>query len=129
MTHPGGRPTAYGDHVIPTLEEYIASCGREQTELPTLEGLAERLDVDEDTITNWQKEHPEFLRACKKLMNRQRDQLINDGLYGGKEVNSSMAIFLLKANHGMIETERKMLVGKDGEKLEGLVVVKSGSPS
>ena len=129
MTHPGGRPTAYGDHVIPTLEDYIASCGREQTELPTLEGLAERLDVCVDTITDWQVVHPEFLRACKRLMEKQRNQLINDGLYGGKEVNPTMAIFLLKANHDFIETERKMLVGKDGEKLEGLVVVKSGSPS
>lgn len=127
MTHPGGRPTEYGEHVIPALEEYIASCSREQTELPTLEGLAEVLSVCVDTITDWQAKHPEFLRACKRLMEKQRNQLINDGLYGGKEVNPTMAIFLLKANHDFIETERKMLVGKDGEKLEGLVVVKSGS--
>ena len=26
---------------------------------------------------------------------------MNDGMYGGKEVNAAMAIFLLKANHGL----------------------------
>lgn len=28
---------------------------------------------------------------------------MDDGMYGGKEVNAGMAIFLLKANHGMKE--------------------------
>ena len=34
-------------------------------------------------------------------MSKQKQQLIDDGLYGGKKVNAAMAIFLLKANHGM----------------------------
>lgn len=47
--------------------------------------------------------HPEFSYAIKKLKTYQRERLINDGLYGGKKVNAAMAIFLLKANHGMVE--------------------------
>ena len=102
------RPTDYNDTIIPQLNEYVASCNREATELPTHEGFAIKLGVNTDTIQEWKDKHKEFSVACKKLMDKQKNQLINDGLYGGKEVNQAMAIFLLKANHGMIETEKKI---------------------
>lgn len=116
-----GRPTKYDETVITITKEYIDSCGREATELPTIEGLAHRLGINTDTINEWTKTYEDFSAAIKELKERQKNQLINDGMYGGKEVNSTMAIFLLKANHDMIETERKMLVGKDGESLKGLI--------
>ena len=50
--------------------------------------------------------HPEFLNAIKRLKTYQKYKLINDGLYGGKKVNTAMAIFLLKVNHGMVETSK-----------------------
>jgi hypothetical protein len=112
--NPVGAPSKYDNLVIPKLVEYILSCSREQTELPTIEGFAEKLDVDPDTIDNWCKEHEEFFGAIKKLKAKQKNQLINDGLYGGKEVNQAMAIFLLKANHGLKETSVQELTGKDG---------------
>jgi hypothetical protein len=39
--------------------------------------------------------------SIKKLADLQKNQLMNDGMYGGKEVNAGMAIFLLKAVHGL----------------------------
>ena len=30
---------------------------------------------------------------------------MSDGMYGGREINQAMAIFLLKCNHGMKESE------------------------
>lgn len=99
--HPGGRPTKYSPAVINQVGEYLQTCGRENTSLPTIEGLAGYIGVDSDTIGNWSKENPEFFGALKKLVNKQKQQLIDDGMYGGKEVNAAMAIFLLKANHGM----------------------------
>jgi hypothetical protein len=102
--HPGGRPTKYIPEVIyPKIEEYISRCGREQTSLPTIEGLALYLGVNPDTLFEWDKRHPEFSESLKKILALQKKQLIDDGLYGGKEVNAAMAIFLLKANHGMKE--------------------------
>lgn len=99
-----GRPTKYIPEVIyPAIEEYISSCGREQTELPTVEGLALHLKVNPDTLFTWSKEYPQFSEAIKKILALQKKQLMNDGMYGGKEVNSAMAIFLLKVNHGMKE--------------------------
>jgi len=45
----------------------------------------------------------EFSVYIKILADKQKNQLMNDGLYGGKEVNSTMAIFLLKVIHGFNE--------------------------
>jgi len=123
-----GRPTDYNENVLTQIEQYIKSCGREQTELPTLEGLAIYIGVATDTIQEWKKVHPEFSASVKGILERQKNQLMNDGLYGGKEVNSTMAIFLLKANHGLIEKSALDLT-TDGEKLEGLVIVKDASKS
>lgn len=99
--HPGGRPTKYSDNTIKEIEVYLSMCGREQTSLPTIEGLALHLGVTSETIRQWSKEKPEFSLTLKKLVDKQKQQLIDDGMYGGKEVNQAMAIFLLKANHNM----------------------------
>lgn len=114
-----GRPTKYNDSVIALAEEYISMCGREQTKLPTVEGLALHLNVDDTTLLNWanakvksiDKEgnecendellYPEFFATLKKIKMLQKEQLVNDSFYGGKEVNAAAGIFMLKANHGM----------------------------
>ncbi|HEX8965667.1 MAG TPA: terminase small subunit [Patescibacteria group bacterium] len=103
MKNKGGRPTKYDPSMIGIAKEYIDSCSREATELPTIEGLALKLGVDDDQINEWSKKYPGFHAAIKDLKSKQKTQLINDGLYGGKEVNPTMAIFLLKVNHGMVE--------------------------
>ena len=99
-----GRPTKYiPDIIYPKIEEYLLTCGREQTTLPTFEGLADYLDVESDTIRNWSKKYKRFFGAIRKIVDKQKVQLMNDGMYGGKEINACMAIFLLKVNHGMNE--------------------------
>jgi len=100
--HAGGRPTKYiPADIYPKIEEYLSMCSREQAELPTVEGLALVLGVNRDTIFEWDKKYPEFSDYLKRVAEKQKNQLINDGMYGGKEVNASMAIFLLKAIHGL----------------------------
>jgi len=99
-----GRPTKYIPEVIfGKVENYFKMCGREQTELPTVEGFADYLGVNDDTIVEWGKKYPAFSATIKKVMSKQKQQLMNDGMYGGKEVNPGMAIFLLKVNHKMNE--------------------------
>ena len=106
--------------------EYLVTCGREQTKLPKLsEFCREYIGANEDTVELWVKGQnlPEgaatsdLVGAVKRIKSAQREELIDDGLFGGKEVNVAMAIFLLKANHGMVETSRQELVGKDGQPL------------
>lgn len=102
VRHAGGRPTKYIPEIIyPLIEEYLESCSKEQTELPSVEGLALKMGVNPDTLFTWDKKYPEFSVYLKKLAAKQKNQLMNDGMYGGKEVNASMAIFLLKAIHGL----------------------------
>ncbi len=126
MANKVGRPTKYTPDMIKVAKDYIASCNREATELPTIEGLSLVLGVDDTTVGLWAEQNPGFLATIKDLKAKQKTQLINDGMYGGKEVNSTMAIFLLKVNHGMIETERKQLVGADGESIKILVSTGAG---
>ena len=104
IKRPEGRPTKYiPDVIYPKIEQYLSTVGREQTALPTVEGLATALDVRTETLYQWAKEYPEFSDTIKKIAEKQKEQLMNDGMYGGKEVNAAMAIFLLKVNHGMNE--------------------------
>lgn len=108
---PEGRPTKYiPDVIYPKIDQYLAMCGRENMALPSIEGLALALDVNKDTVMEWNKVHPEFSEYLKKVAALQKEQLINDGMYGGKEVNSSMAIFLLKAIHGLKDNEGQVNV-------------------
>lgn len=111
---PVGRPTKYDPSFVQKAEEYIASCSRESTELPTIEGLALKLGLDDERISDYSKKYPDFHATVKDLVRKQKNQLVNDGMYGGKEVNSTMAIFLLKANHGMIETEKRIIGVDEG---------------
>jgi hypothetical protein len=101
--HAGGRPTKYDPSFVQAVDEYIALTGKEQTSLPTKYGLALHLNVNTDTLFEWAKIYPEFSDALKKLANKQGEQLINDGIYGGKEVNATIIKLLLQNNFGMKE--------------------------
>ena len=113
-------PYKYYDGIEKEAEKYLSMCSREQTEVPTVEGLALKLGVDDDTLVRWSKKYDKFKKVMTKLKMKQKTQLINDGLYGGKEVNQAMAIFLLKANHNMIETDR--IIG-DPKRPVGVIVL------
>ena len=107
MAHAGGRPTKYHSGIPKLVDEYLKTTGREQTHLPKLESLALYLEINKDTLYEWAKHHPEFSDALAKLMALQAQQLIDDGIYGGKEVNSTIVKLLLMNNHGMREEKKQ----------------------
>jgi hypothetical protein len=121
-----GRPSKYDDSFIKEVDKYIETTGKENMEIPTKEGFALWIGVDDDTLDNWANAkddkgnmiHKEFFGALKKLMQKQKVQLINDGIYGGKEVNSTIIKLLLQNNHGMKERVDNT---SNGETLKGLV--------
>jgi hypothetical protein len=115
--HPGGRPSEYDPAVLEEVDKYLETTGREQTKLPKLTEFYRHIGISKQCADEWKDKYPEFGDACKKIEERQMESLIDDGLYGGKEVNPGMAIFLLKVNHKMVEVERKEHTGKDGEAL------------
>lgn len=104
--HPGGRPTKYGPHILVQTEEYLKNAIPQNMTIPTLEGLALHLDLNDETLTEWAKIHPEFSASISKLRRLQKQYLTEIGLFGGKEVNPTIVALLLRANHNVVETTK-----------------------
>lgn len=64
----------------------------EPNDLPTLADFCLKIDVTEDTIVNWTKQHPEFLGAYEKCKMLQKKILVTNGLRD--HYNSSFAKFV-----------------------------------
>lgn len=103
------RPTKYSPELCQKLFEYAKTT---TDAIPTLEGFAAFIEVDPDTITNWQAEHKEFFGAVKSVMGIQKVKLIDCGLKG--EYNPAVTIFLLKNNHGMTDKLQQEVSGPNG---------------
>jgi hypothetical protein len=112
MAHAGGRPTKFDESFIDS-SKYLETCGRENTKLPTIEGYAIFLGVHRDTLYEWAKVNKEFSDTVKEIEMLQKEQLTNDGIYGGKEVNASVVKLLLQSNHGMKERQDLTTNDKD----------------
>lgn len=117
-----GRPTDYRPEFVEEVYKYISENGRENTSLPTIQGFASRIHCSLDAIADWRKKNTDFSGALDELLNKQAEQLINDGIYGGKEVNATIVKLLLQNNHGM--KERLDQTSAD-EKIEQLIVLRS----
>lgn len=98
-----GRPTKYKPEFCDKVNEYLATANKENMHLPKIESFALFLGVNKDTLYEWSKLYPEFSDALAKIMLFQGERLIDDGIYGGKEVNATIVKLLLQNNHGMKE--------------------------
>jgi len=110
--HPGGRPSKYNDEMLAKAKAYYHKClGNidNKKRMPLLEELARLCDVHGETLENWCEENEEFFETIKKLKELQKERIVQIG-FGAK--NPTFAIFMLKANHGMIETEKRILAGQ-----------------
>lgn len=112
-----GRPTIFSEETIVKTREYIRDAVPENMSIPTMEGLALHLGVNGDTLVEWAKENEEFSAAIVDLKMWQKQHLMITGLFGGKEINANVAIFLMRVNHEMIELTRTDITSK-GQKLE-----------
>lgn len=96
-----GRPTKYDPKFIKEVDKYLTITGKEQQHLPKIESFALFIGVHKDTLYEWKKNYSEFSDALEKIMLKQAEQLIDDGIYGGKEINATIVKLLLQNNHGM----------------------------
>ena len=71
--------------------------------LPTIEGLATKLDVNLDSLYEWEKHYPDFSETLKKIKQAQKDLLMQGGLFW--DYNPTIAKLILSANHGMRERQ------------------------
>ena len=91
--------------------------------IPFLEELCDTdyLGIHTDTLNEWitdelhKTEHPELAATIKGLVMRQKQFLLKRTLGAN---NPSGAIFQLKANHGLMEAEKKIIAGDKHEPLQ-----------
>ena len=112
---------------IPLAREYLETCGRQNVKedqllpiLPKLVDFYRKLDISREAASEWRKKSENFDSACRIISDLQESVLADEGLYGGKSINAAMAIFLLKANHGLMETEKRITEGTLGVTLPGV---------
>lgn len=110
-----GRPTKYDETIQKKADIYYDMCLEGSEILPSIEGLSLYININRDTIYEWIKIHPIFSDTYKKIMELQKKIIQEKGITG--IFNPAVSIFMLKANHGMIETSRTELTGKDGKDL------------
>jgi len=108
----GGRPTKYDPAFIGMVDQYLTGATRDNMHLPKVESFAKFIGVHKDTLYEWGKLYPEFSDALKRIMQEQAERLIDDGIYGGKEVNATIVKLLLQNNHGMREKTDTTTDGK-----------------
>ena len=108
-----GRPLKITNDDIPGIqqkaEDYLNSCGREQTKLPKVTEFYRLIGITREHGDRLQSLSKRFSYICKEIKSRQEQQLIDDSFYGGKEVNGGVGVFLLKAQHGYVETEHRVI--------------------
>lgn len=111
-----GQPTKYSEAKLLHTQEYVERYKQLKTKQPYIEELALELGVDDTTICNWaeatnedgSRKYPEFFAAIKMLKTLQKFRLLEKTLYQFP----TGAIFQLKANHNMIESEKRILQGE-----------------
>lgn len=104
--HPGGRPTKYNRNVLDQTYEYINKWKSLGHKIPSIAGLAQVLDTDRETISEWasQDDKPEFSRMVRKLQSSQELALTENGLDG--TYNSGITKLIL-SKHGYTDSDNK----------------------
>src|ERR1035437_10495008 len=95
--------------------------------IPWIEELALILDVDDETFTNWANkkdendvfEHPELYATFRKLKTTQKLRLKQRAL---GRFNPHGALYLLNADHKVIQTNKEVLSSENNEPLRILIV-------
>lgn len=111
MKKPVGRPPEYDFEKLHTLiEEYLLECQdieedkengiKQKVNIPSIEGLALKLDINKTTIYEWEKINKDFSNDIDKVRAEQAKRLLNKGLSG--DYNPTIAKVLL-TKHGYRE--------------------------
>jgi hypothetical protein len=117
--HAGGRPTKLTDEILSKAYEYIDQAvdshevvGENRptvvwhVKLPSIEGLANYIDISKETLYQWEKENVGFSDVLTRVRNLQAERLINNSLAGNY---NPMISRLLLTKHGYVEKSEQDL--------------------
>ena len=106
-----GRPTKYttdedmdakvNEYLETCVDEYNVETKQRTVRLPKYESFSLRLGVSIDTLLEWKKVHPQFSLSLERVLKRQKEKLLDEGLAGN--YNPVIAKLGLSVNHGMHE--------------------------
>ena len=107
-----GRPTKYNQEIVDKCYEYIENYAKYDDMIPSIEGLAEVLDLCRDTLYDWAKDDKkEISYILAKLLQKQQKVLINNGL--SNTFNSAITKLVL-GKHGFHDKVDQDLTSKGG---------------
>ncbi len=94
--------------------------------MPTFEGFAASIDVDDDTIVEWAKaenkaKYPGFSAAYKKAKHLQKKILVTNGLLG--HYSTAFAIFTAKNVTNMRDVAEQRQIDGDGKDVQPQQIV------
>lgn len=68
------RPTKYSEELLDIARDYLKNFRKHGDFVPSVEGLADTLDIHRDTVYDWKDKYDEFSDIYKKVLtNRQED--------------------------------------------------------
>lgn len=114
-----GRPTKLTPELIADAELFLSEHDVSvHTLLPTIEGLALRLNISRDTLYQWAKNDKDFSDILEKLRQMQANKLLQNGVIG--KYNPVISKLML-SKHGYVDkTETDLTSG--GDKLQTALV-------
>lgn len=110
-----GRPTKYSQEMLDNAYKYIDTYTQYGDMIPSVEGLADLLDVSRETLYEWGRVHEDFSDILARLKARQQKVLINNGLSGDFQPTITKLVLGL---HGFHEKQDTELSGAGGGPLE-----------
>ena len=136
----GGRPCDYcrdRERLQKIADDYINKCEGTtdgKASIPFQEELALKMRKYREILIEWEKkktpegvlEHPEFANTIKRIESLQRLRLMQRTL---GRYNPTGAIFQLKANHGFMESEKRVIAGDKNEPLQIEIIEEKPKPS
>lgn len=105
-----GAPTKYTPKLLKKAADYIDDYKENGDVIPSIEGLAEYLEISRTCIYTWreQEDKEEFSYILEKILSKQARVLINEGLKG--EFNAAIAKLAL-GKHGYHDKQATELSG------------------
>lgn len=99
------RPTDYNPEILARAKEYLLKYKDLEEVVPTIEGLAEYMDVSRARVYEWAKDDDkeEFRYTVESVQRLQSKAVLNGALLN--TYNPSIAKLILSAKHGYVEKQ------------------------